>query len=128
MRCPKCGSECRETVDKPVWADQCAYFCEECQCWFTTWQQSHIEELECALNNLENSFNVIAGENNDLVEENERIRDGLKRLEWMNSFCPICDGHDPKIVSPLSLRNPDVNGHRPDCWLAALTKEGSDVR
>jgi hypothetical protein len=54
----------------------------------------------------------------EVMRENERLREGLKRLEWSkpdwnNDFhCPACDAWD------------GGKGHKPDCWLNALIGGG----
>lgn len=104
MKCPKCQGKCRKTVDSPVWIEQCAFYCEPCDCWFTTWQQSEIESLCSKLSALKT--------------ENERLRSGLEKLEWSDvqwdsQFCPVC------TMEPHE-------GHNPDCWLSKLIKGDSN--
>lgn len=139
MKCPKCQGKCRKTVDSPVWIEQCAFYCEPCDCWFTTWQQSEIESIRQALIDERNTvlalsrkcsqlesdreYNARLCEKKDaelaaLKEENERLRSGLEKLEWSDvqwdsQFCPVC------TMEPHE-------GHNLDCWLSKLIKGDSN--
>lgn len=57
------------------------------------------------------------------------LRDGLRRLEWspigtyvLTDCCPACGGHKDKRSPEYEKYSPA--GHKPDCWLDALLKEG----
>jgi hypothetical protein len=56
----------------------------------------------------------------------DKLREGLRRLEWCISpgFC--IDGAGTLIAKPAGCpvcKNLELKGHKPDCWLAALLKE-----
>jgi hypothetical protein len=58
-----------------------------------------------------------------LIDEVERVRALLKKIEWQGrsgpdeSGCPVCNEEEP--VRSFSFRDNQV-GHRSDCELAAL--------
>jgi hypothetical protein len=46
--------------------------------------------------------------------ERDAARQMLAKLEWLGSYCRLCNGMKPRVDSCL----PSVYGHKPDCWFA----------
>ena len=55
--------------------------------------------------------------------EVERLREGLKRLDWSDRICPVCQGIDPACADKYLLKVEDC-GHKPDCWFGNMIGGG----
>lgn len=93
------------------------------------------KRIAAAQEEIETLKDILRGERDEkyaLEQENARLREGLKKLEWYDwsgpctgHCCPACDGSKP---GDAMIPDETLDGHRPDCWLAALLRRIEEGR
>lgn len=63
-----------------------------------------------------------------LEAANAALREALRKLEWCGNdeglrYCPGCSHY---MYTPYTASGGYNVGHKPDCWLAALLKDGHE--